>query len=125
LNWTKREINNSKRIAELGERKEIGHGDWYLNKKVDIPCLWKSTPPFEYKHINIIPLWDWHDCREWLKKREYRLFQLHEEFVTRDMKICLCGKTSDYHIEIIGKTDTEAIQKCVIKVLEKEKGGLG
>lgn len=126
MNWTKEEIENSKKIAELGVIKKVCYGDWYKTINGTFLCV-----VFELAHSKyIIPLWTWQDCREWLWKRKWRVVQHYDGYgINRKEKSpdVVAIKLWNWESELLpelkatGKTDTETIQNAMIKVLEENK----
>jgi len=77
--FTDEEIKNCRKIAEKGERKTVEYGDWCYSEiywpghgdrdKIDPKRvgLWRSHLPADENTAHT-PLWQEHDCLEWLRK---------------------------------------------------------
>jgi len=122
MKFTTEEIALCKKLHELGVRKEIKYGDWFLFKQLgrgeDI-CLCKKHPETQSTKSYIIPLWTWADAREWLIKKgifleAYLGFGLVEKSQWR-----FWDRNKAKLFDIKGKTDLEAILKCMVEIAEK------
>lgn len=136
MNWTKQEIENSRMISQY-VTKDIKYGDWIYDEDGEseylfimmyrlLPMVYQEGYDLSHRLLtcNWFPLWTWQDCREWLSQKGWVL-RGHSEDKKHGIFIELFNyeKKADelYQINERGKTDTEAIQKCVIKVLEGDR----
>lgn len=79
------------------------------------------------KYYHRLPDWSWQDCREFLKGRGWYIGTLNEwdadgDNPSDEISIQFGHISLDDNIEEEGKTDLEAILRCVLSVLKKEKG---
>ena len=88
--FTDEEIRNCRKIAEKGERKTVEYGDWCYSeiywpshgdrgvidqKRVE---LWRSHVPADENTAHT-PLWQIHDCLEWLIKKGFYIERLGQD----------------------------------------------
>jgi len=71
--FTKTEVDLCKKIAEK-ERKGVYWGDWYYSPNADEIYLWNNKAMMSRQEI--IPLWQEHDCLEWLREKKWRNYQI-------------------------------------------------
>ncbi len=134
--FTSTEIDLCKKIAEK-ERMQINKGDWIIEiDRADIPLLvidiqleyltlslgYESTHRVLSKRKEVVPLWQEHDCLEWLREKGYRVMT-DEDLTESDPFKAKCyghgGKRAYYRY---GKTPLEALLRAVLAVMEEATG---
>lgn len=130
--FTPKEIELCKKIAER-ERREIKKGDWVIDiNRADIPLLVIDIQ-LEYLTLSLgyeatyqvsserkkgsIPLWQIHDCLEWLKEKGW--FRVNINTVEADVK-CTNVWKNIAPIETSGKTPLEALLSAVLAIQEEK-----
>jgi len=139
MKFTSEEIALCKKLHELGVRRKIKEGDWYIlpsdSLTGTIPRLFDARSiahelwEFEINKEGT-PLWTWADAREWLREKGYWLlkhFDHANDLVKNTVKIIDAKTIYDLihkgFIEQSGDSDLEAILKCMVEIAEK--GGKG
>lgn len=109
--FTKTEIDLCKKIAEK-KRKEIKYGDYFeFNGNLHL-MLSKDKPEM---HDVAIPLWQEHDCLEWLREKGkyFKLSYYEEDIQYWEVQTIIDAFCS--------KTPLEALLQAVLAVMEKKK----
>jgi len=128
--FTDTEIDLCKKIAEK-ERKEIGKGDLYLWEEdvvLHTGSGFYNVNPQEQPVFELIPLWQEHDCLEWLREHKWRILDVYcglkkPKDGWNVVIIPWDGKCSDNKDvkEFEGKTLLECLQRHVLAVMEKNE----
>jgi len=148
MKFTKEEIRLCKEIARY-YRKPIKYGDWYLIKtteyedidvnrsfdkngkrrRISIKKTFQVCAHCSPKLLDIISLWTWEGAREWLRERNWYLFEHGDWYLNKNEVLVRANPLLDngefnYDVAIkrFGKTDLEAILKVVLAVLKEENG---
>ena len=122
--FSKEEIRLCKLIAEKGEIKEIQYGVWVAREKrtkIEI-SLWNlpiGVTEKQRKEGKWTPLWQEHDCLEWLRERDED-FDIYIEWDSTDKEWWV---GIGYHAEIphmteTGNTPLEALLRAVLEIME-------
>ena len=123
--FTDEEIKNCRKIAEKGERKTVEYGDWcyseiywpgHGDRDVIDPKrvgLWRSHLPADENTAHT-PLWQEHDCLEWLKDK----FTVIELWRTGRKLVWMC-RLNDYKWWK-GETPLEALLRAVLAIIEEK-----
>ena len=122
--FTAKEIELCKKIAEK-DFKEITYGDYYSHGD----GAWYLCDGHKLKHaldtIDVIPIWQEHDCLIWLRKRQWKIEYWHENF-SRDwieIGIVCCFPDPDLQDKKIfrkGKTVLEILQSFILAILDEK-----
>lgn len=113
--FTKTEIDLCKKIAEK-ERREIEVGDTYLLEGKPILCAYSNGGWHKRMEKDIIPLWQEHDCLEWLREKRYRI-----EFYWNDYGIRIelhHDERNSVFSDRKKQTPLEALLRAVLAVME-------
>ena len=118
--FTKTEIDLCKKIAEK-DFKEITYGDYYSHGD----GAWHLCDGHKLKkaldEIGVIPIWQEHDCLEWLRERNW--VNCHFYPVENRVEWSIVRKpfkwSADDQIIQQGKTHLEALLRAVLAILEK------
>lgn len=138
MKFTKEEKALAKQLKEFGVRRKIKYGDWYIIKRKSILCAYSNDCFRRIMGDKIIPLWQIHDCLEWLREKSWFVWGFGEHESGRDnidtrywvVNITEAIENGVYiyspevtkHCkETFGKTPLEALLKAIIEV-KKEQG---
>lgn len=119
--FTKTEIDLCKKIAEK-DFKEITYGDYYSHGD----GAWHLCDGHKLKkaldEIGVIPLWQEHDCLEWLREKRFNIqFNFYGE--EWELRIYISGKSwhkYEAQYQRKGKTPLEALLRAVLSVMEEK-----
>ena len=125
---TDRVIDLAKRLNELGWRKEIREGDWYLfssTKKTmrDVLCLWSGNGEFPKvdKYTTITPIPDLSTCLRWLMRTGYVQIVSISHDKERARWDCYAGKEEYNEIAMTSMNCPEEVAMlAMIKILGGE-----
>jgi len=131
--FTPTEIDLCKKIVEK-ERKEIQRGDWVADELENICLVEKRFKTLltinedgdcaQYGYLddlNVVPLWQEHDCLEWLREKGFEEFYV-DRFC--DGKVEAYGWHKDTFGKIDkqkGKAPLEALLRAVLAVMKEAK----
>ena len=118
--FTPTEIDLAKKIAEK-EGKEIEYGDCFAFLDNIHLMLSKDKPEM---HDVAVPLWQEHDCLEWLRKKVSGTHLISLEIPHEKERACCIfdPSVSDQREYIyLGKTLLEALLRAILEILSDEK----
>jgi len=140
-NFTPTEIDLCKKIVKK-ERRRVDEGDWYLCDSTDVdPTVYLAGITSEEVNVVGIPLWQEHDCLEWLREEgemgwwnlfrgenlddiaepiledSYRFECQYIRYIDKSEK-GNCKQPVIDTVERMGKTPLEALLHAVLAVME-------
>jgi len=112
--FTPKEIEICKKVAEK-ERKEIKRGDWYLyDGEIHLWDIRYKMSDDDRGKPNPVPLWQEHDCLEWLDK-------------AKDITLRICSHPDAHLAEVeyddkiyYGSTPLEPLLRVILAILEEK-----
>jgi len=116
--FTPTEIDLCRKIAEK-ERRKVDIGDFFIDtfykKKEFVACHTKLFTDDFVKEFGI-PLWQEHDCLEWLREKGFIHLLIHQD---RNQCLIRDGRFGKYITDKSGKTPLEALLRAVLAVMEE------
>lgn len=114
--FTIAEIDLAKKIAEK-DFKEITYGDYYSHGD----GAWHLCDGHKLKHaldtIDVVPLWQEHDCLEWLKRRGWSITIKHYRADT-EWQVSVQVHTVVNSKDACAPTELSALLRAVLAVME-------
>jgi len=126
--FTPKEIEICKKVAEK-ERKEIKRGDWYLyDGEIHLWDIRYKMSDDDRGKPNPVPLWQEHDCLEWLRGHGFSIIQACEHPMSHQWLVEINPYESPAY-KIMGRESfdargefslLEALLKAVLAILEEK-----
>ena len=121
--FTPTEIELCKKIAEK-EKREVESGDWYLLEKDIILCAYSNKGWHRRMEKDITPLWQEHDCLEWLLERGFYIERLGQDddyaWSLEIYELDDLGMVKESKRAFGGESKLEPCQRAVLAVMEEK-----
>jgi len=121
--FTPTEIDLCKKIAEK-EKREVESGDWYLLEKDIILCAYSNKGWHRRMEKDITPLWQEHDCLEWLLERGFYIERLGQDddyaWSLEIYELDDLGMVKESKRAFGGESKLEPCQRAVLAVMEEK-----
>jgi len=121
--FTPTEIELCKKIAEK-ERREIETGDIYLLEGKPILCAYSNKGWHRRMEDDIVPLWQEHDCLEWLMERGFYIERLGQDddysWSLEIYELDDLGMVKEIKRAFGGESKLESCQRAILAVMEEK-----
>ena len=136
IKFNEKEIALAKKLHDLGVRRKIRKSDWiwyknkvwmvrYVSLGGEYLTIIHGKNDEDERNIHrsvVVPLWQIHDCLEWLRGKGFR-FILHHYAVKEYYLGCGRDDGSNWIEGKASKTPLEALLKAMIAITKEDKNG--